>query len=205
VKTFPTRGRASHMLALSARGDRIATANIADHTITLLSLAPAAEPRVIPVGRQPEGIALSPDGRTVWAGSNRDSVVLTVNAATGAVTDTIHGFGLPYRIAISRNGRLAVITDPVMATVRGFDATTRDERFTIAVPRDSLVPTAEVPGSPSPEGVAISTDSRFAFVTLQGRNRVITIDLERGAIIGWAPTGTWSDGIAYSSVVPRPR
>jgi DNA-binding beta-propeller fold protein YncE len=58
-----------------------------------------------------------------------------------------------------------------------------------------------VPGSPSPEGVAISRDSRWAFVTLQGRNRVITIDLQRGTIVGWAPTGTWSDGVGYSPVV----
>jgi DNA-binding beta-propeller fold protein YncE len=60
------------------------------------------------------------------------------------------------------------------------------------------VPTAEVPGSPSPEGVTISPDSRWAFVTLQGRNRVVTIDLARGRIIAIAPTGTWSDGVAYS-------
>ncbi|HTE46574.1 MAG TPA: hypothetical protein VK636_15080, partial [Gemmatimonadaceae bacterium] len=66
--------------------------------------------------------------------------------------------------------------------------------------RDSVVATAEVPGSPSPEGIAMSADSRWAFVTLQGRNRVITVDLDRGAIVGWAPTGTWSDGIAYSAL-----
>ncbi len=205
VKTLPTNGRASHMLAVSARGDRVVTANIADNTISLLSLSSAEDPKVTPVGRQPEGIAISPDGATVWAGSNRDSVVLVVASATGAAADTIRGFGLPYRIAISRTGRLAVITDPVMANVRVFDAATRKERHAIAVPRDSLVATAEVPGSPSPEGVAISLDERFAFVTVQGRNRVITIDLDRGAIVGWAPTGTWSDGIGYSPVVSRAR
>jgi DNA-binding beta-propeller fold protein YncE len=78
---------------------------------------------------------------------------------------------------------------------------TRRELRTISIPADSLVPTAEVPGSPSPEGVTISPDSRWAFVTLQGRNRVVTIDLESGRIVGWAPTGVWSDGIAYSPVV----
>ena len=60
-----------------------------------------------------------------------------------------------------------------------------------------------VAGSPSPEGVVISPDSRWAFVTLQGRNRMITIDLSRGVIVGWAPTGVWSDGIAYSRIVVK--
>jgi DNA-binding beta-propeller fold protein YncE len=91
----------------------------------------------------------------------------------------------------------------MMATVRVFDAASRRQRFAIDVPRDSLVATAEAPGSPSPEGVAISRDSRWAFVTLQGRNRMATIDLERGAIVAYAPTGTWSDGIAYSPLVVK--
>ncbi len=205
TKTFPTKGRASHMVALSSKGDVAVTANIADNTVSVLSLGAAGEPRVLSVARQPEGIALTPDGRTVWAGSNQDSLVLVIDLAGATRTDTIRGFGLPYRIALSNDARVAVVTDPVAGNVRIFDAATRKERFNIAVPRDSIVATAEVPGSPSPEGVTISRDNRFAFVTLQGRNRVITIDLGRGAILRYAPTGTWSDGIGYSPVVARAR
>jgi DNA-binding beta-propeller fold protein YncE len=203
VRTLPTNGRASHMLSLSATGERMAIANIADNAITMLTLSPAGEPRVIPVARQPEGIAITPDGNTVWVGSNRDSVVLVVDARAGVLTDTLRGFALPYRVAISPDGRRAVVTDPAKATVRIFDVASRRNLVTIDVPRDSIVATAEVPGSPSPEGVAISTDGRWAFVTLQGRNRVVTIDLDAGTIVQWAPTGTWSDGIAYSRLIPR--
>jgi len=84
-----------------------------------------------------------------------------------------------------------------------FRVADRTERFTIAIPGDSLVATAEVAGSPSPEGVAVSRDSRWAFVTLQGRNRAITIDLGKGTIVSYAVTGTWSDGIGYSPMVHR--
>jgi hypothetical protein len=107
-------------------------------------------------------------------------------------------------MALSADGQRAVITDPVNATVRIFDVATRKERASIAIARDSLVEKPEVPGSPSPEGVTISPDSRWAFVTLQGRNRVATIDIERGTIVALAPTGNWSDGIAYSRLThPR--
>lgn len=85
------------------------------------------------------------------------------------------------------------------------DAITRRQLAVIVVPRDSLVATAEVPGSPSPEGVTVATNSKFAFVTLQGRNRVVTVDLERGAITRYAPTGVWSDGVAYSQRVVAKR
>ena len=203
IRTVPTNGRASHMLGISANGDRLVTANIADATITALSMSTAHQAKVIKVAAQPEGIAIAPDGNTAWVGSNRDSVVLVVDTRTGASIDTIRGFGMPYRIAISRDGRRAVITDPVSANVRVFDVATRRERHSIPISRDSLVETAEVAGSPSPEGVTISPDSRWAFVTLQGRNRAVTIDLDSGAIVGWAPTGTWSDGIAYSPRTPK--
>jgi DNA-binding beta-propeller fold protein YncE len=201
VATRPSSGRGTHMLGLSARGDRLVMGNISDGTITVLDPLATDSGRVIRVAAQPEGVAISPDGAFAWAGSNRDSVVLVVDLRSAAVVDTLRGFGLPYRMAISPDGRTAVVTDPIKARVRVFDAATRRQRFDIAVAADSLVATAEVAGSPSPEGVTISRDSRWAFVTLQGRNRVATIDLERGAIIALAPTGNWSDGVAFSPLV----
>jgi len=196
-----TNARGSHMLALPTLADRAFTANIPDGTVSALDLGGRGPPRQFKVMRSPEGIAITPDGAQVWVGSNRDSTVLVLDARTGTVADTLRGFGMPYRMAVSPDARLVVVTDPVKAQVRVFGATDRKQRFVVAVPADSIVATAEVPGSPSPEGVAISRDSRWAFVTLQGRNRVITIDLTRGVIVGWAPTGTWSDGVAYSPVV----
>jgi len=204
IKTIPTNARASHMVAMSSKGDRFATANIAEGAISLLQAANPEAGTLVKVAAQPEGIAITPSGSTVWVGSNRDSVVLVVDVDKRAVVDTLRGFGLPYRLAITPDGRLAVITDPAKAEVRVFDVATRRQKFAIPIARDSLVPTAEIPGSPSPEGVTVSRDSRWAFVTLQGRNRLVTIDLERGTIVGIAPTGTWSDGVGYSPIRPSP-
>ena len=200
--TLPTTARASHMLGMSRAGDRIVTANIADSTVSVLNPVHPGDVHLIHVAAQPEGIALSPDGRAVWAGSNRDSMVVIADARRTQPVDTLRGFGLPYRLAFSPNGELVVITDPVHANVRVFDASTHRERFTISIPPDSLVVTAEIPGSPSPEGVALSSDGRWAFVTLQGRNRLATIDLARGVIISLIPIGNWSDGVAYSRLAP---
>ncbi|MEP6620732.1 MAG: hypothetical protein ABJE47_15515 [bacterium] len=201
VGTVPTNGLVSHMLAMSSDGARLFTANMADGTITQLDVAGRAAMSVIPTAKSDEGIAISPDGSTVFVGSNADSIVVVVDVKQGQVIETLRGFGLPYRMAVSPDGRRAVITDPVRGEIRILDAKTRRPLSVIAVPRDSLVATAEVPGSPSPEGVAMATDSKWAFVTLQGRNRVVTVDLERGTITRYAPTGVWSDGVAYSSRV----
>lgn len=201
--TVPTGQRASHMLAMSSNGGELFTANIADHSISRLDVGNRATRAVVPVVKNPEGIAISPDGKRVWVGSDADSVVVVVDAEAGRAIDTLRGFGLPYRLAVTPDGRTAIVTDPVHGNVRIFDAATRRQRVLIDIPREGIVATAEVPGSPSPEGITTSPDSRWAFVTLQGRNLVATIDLQHGTISGYAPTGNWSDGIAFSSVEHR--
>jgi len=203
-RVIQSGGRATHMLGVSRDGRHLVTANIADGTISHMDLFSDDIPRTVQVLRQPEGIAIAPDGRSAWVGSNRDSAVVVVNLERGVATDTLRGFGLPYRIAISADGRRAVITDPMLANVHVVDAATRRPIATIDIPRDSLVPTAEVPGSPSPEGVTIAPGGSYAYVTLQGRNRVAIIDLDRARIVRTGVTGTWSDGIGYSVIAPRP-
>ena len=117
---LPTGGRSSHMLSVSSNGQRMVVANIADGTISVVDLVAQGEPRVIPVARQPEGIAIAPDGRTAWVGSNQDSVVLVVSLDSGSKPDTLRGFGLPYRMAISGDGKRAVITIPLKAQSRSW-------------------------------------------------------------------------------------
>jgi len=202
--TVPTNARASHMLAMSSAGDELFTTNVADGSISQLDVAGRATKRVIPVAKQVEGIAISPDGKHVWVGSNADGIVVIVDVRAGGPVDTVSGFGIPYRLAVSRDGATAIVTDPSRGEVRVFDTGTHRQRLLIAIPRRDILPTAEVPGSPSPEGVTTSPDGRWAFVTLQGRNLVAMIDLQQGTIAAYAPTGTWSDGIAYSTLERRP-
>jgi YVTN family beta-propeller protein len=202
LRTLSTNGRAPHVVASSADGRRLVAGNIGEASLAILSPLSSDTTRTVKVGRQPEGVAITPDGARGWAGSNQDNLVVVVDLERGQPVDTIRGFGLPYRLASSPDGRTVIVTDPMTATIRAFDEPTRRERWRVTVPPDSLVPTAEVKGSASPEGVTISRDSRWAYVTLQGRNRVIAIDLADGRIKAWGVTGVWSDGIAFS---PRGR
>lgn len=194
----PTKGRLSHMLALVPDGSRIFTGNIGDAAVSELDPSRREHLRTFPVGKADEGIAVSPDGKTVWSGSNADSTVVVVDVRLGRAVDTLRGFGMPYRLAATPDGRRVVVTDPEKSQIWIVTAATRKREALIDVAADSLVATTEVAGSAAPEGVAVSRDGRWAFVTLQGRNRMVTIDLGRAAIVGWAVTGNWSDGIAYS-------
>jgi len=199
--TLPTRGRVSHMLAVPERGAPIFNTNIADGTISRSTGVAGDSATVFPAARVDEGIAVSPDGERVWVGSNRDSIVVVISGTTGLPLDTLRGFGLPYRMVVTPDGARAMVSDPARSEIRIFDARTFRLLHVMLVPAEGLVPTAEVPGSASPEGVAVSRDSRWGFVTLQGANRVVTVDLEQGLLVASEPTGTWSDGIAFSPFV----
>jgi DNA-binding beta-propeller fold protein YncE len=145
-----------------------------------------------------EGIAVAPGGEQVWVGSNQAKTVTILDPRAGNTAGTLSGFGMPYRLAVTPDGRTVVITDPPNAVVRIVDRATRQDKATVKIPADGVQATAEFPGSPSPEGVILSRDGRIAFVALQGTSRVAMIDIASATIVAYMPTGAGPDGIAYS-------
>jgi DNA-binding beta-propeller fold protein YncE len=198
VKTIPTTQRASHMLAASAGGKRIFTTNIVDGTVSVINPAADKIESVIRVAPMVEGIAASPDGRTLWVGSNQRKTVNVVDVEKGSVTDSLVGFGFPYRMAVTPDGNLAVLSDPMLGEIRIIDTQTRNELARITVPAIGVVAASEFPGSASPEGIAISVDGKYAYVSLQGRNQVGILDLTELKLTAYMDAGGWPDGIGYS-------
>ena len=160
--------------------------------------------RVIPVAKFRSKASPSvPDGKRVWVGSNGDSIVVVVDAEAGRAIDTLRGFGIPYRLAVSRDGATAIVTDPARGEVRIFDAVSRRQRLLITIParrsrRDRGSSGFAVAGRR--DDVSRRTlGIRDASGPQPGRH-----DRPRsGKIAGYAPTGTWSDGIAYSTLESR--
>jgi DNA-binding beta-propeller fold protein YncE len=198
VGSIPTNHPASHMLAMTADARRIYTSNIADGTVSELDVPGRKFVREFTVAPQVEGIAVTPAGDQVWVGSNQARTVTILDPRAGTVAGTMSGFGLPYRLAVTPDGRAVVIADPPNAVVHIVDRATRADRATVKIPAEGVAATAEFPGSPSPEGVVLSRDGRTAFVALQGSSRVAIIDLASAAVVGYMPTGAGPDGIAYS-------
>ncbi|MGE0554739.1 MAG: hypothetical protein AB7R55_15025 [Gemmatimonadales bacterium] len=199
-RTVSTMQPVSHMLALAADGRRAFTSNVTAGTITALDLVSGAAD-TIRVARLVEGIGVRPDGNEVWVGSNAEGTVSVVDPAAGKVVATIGDFGMPYRIGFTPDGGTVVVSDPVKGVIRIFASGTREQLASLPIDREGIVATTEVEGSPAPEGVALSRDGRWAFVTLQGKNQVAFVDLGARRVTRTAPTGTWPDGIGFSPVV----
>jgi YVTN family beta-propeller protein len=190
ARTIPTGQAGSHMVSVRADGRMAYTANIGSGTVTELDLVAGRATRTLPVAPRTEGVAVVPDGHEVWVGSNTQHTVTVIDTRTWAPVDTLSAPGLPYRIAISADGRTAVVPNPEANVVRVFDVATRTERRTISM-------TGGAEGA-QPVGVTLAADGRRVFVALQGTSEVAMVDLATGAELARFPVGAGPDGLAVT-------
>jgi YVTN family beta-propeller protein len=177
--TISTGAAGSHMVGVTADGTRALTSNVFAGSVSEMDLV-----KVIPVGPRAEGIAVAPDGSTVWAGSNTNGTVTVIDAKSGNSIETLGGFSLPYRLAISADGRTAIVCDPQGNAIHVVDVPTRNVLW-------------KLDGLGSPRGVAIAPDGKTAFVTLAEDPAVGIIDLVGRKLLRKVGVGASPDGIAF--------
>jgi len=81
VSAIPTEARGTHMVAARADGRRAYTADMISAGVTLIDLEAGRRLAGIRLGGTPEGVALSPDGRTLWVADNDGARVYAFDAA----------------------------------------------------------------------------------------------------------------------------
>jgi YVTN family beta-propeller protein len=196
-----TNGRGSHMVTVQRDGRRAWTGNIADGTVTEFDVDTRTTRRTFAVAPNDEAIAATSGGVLVWVGSNSAKTVTVVNGADAKIVGTITGFGLPYRIGVSRSGRVAVVSDPGSNRIWLFDVATRKQLARIDLAREKGI------GSPAakagPQGITFDPITEFAYVTLHGTNQVAAVDLRAKKIVAFGTAGAGPDGIAFSALVHR--
>lgn len=185
----------SHMVVVSPDQKKLYTANIGSDSVTVFNFTQTAPPGPsqivqIPVGKQPEAIDLSPDGKEVWVGLNVEGMAEVVDLATAKSVAKIDIKGRPYRVRFTPNGKHVICTMLPTNEIVVIDAATRKEVKRLKI--DNV-----------PLGVAFSADGKTLFVTAgrpnpasPGVDQVLKIDLEKMTIIGTATPGAAPDGIA---------
>ena len=196
-----TNGRGSHMVTVQRDGRRAWTSNIADGTVSEFDVNTRTTKRTFAVAANVEGISATPGGVQVWVGSNTAKTVTVVNGADAKILGTISGFGQPYRVGVSRTGRVALVSDPSSNRIWIYDVGTRKELAQIDLAAQTGV------GSPAaqagPEGITFDPIADYAYVTLHGTNQVVAVDLRTRKVMGFGSVGAGPDGIGFSPYVRR--
>ncbi len=135
-------------------------AQVANATVTVTGLGPVGS---IPVGNQPYGIAVSPDGTRAYVGNNVSNTVSVIDTATNRVLTNIPVGNGPRGVAFSPDGARAYVGNNVSNTVSVIDTAT-DRVLT------------NIPVGNRPIGIAVSPDGARAYVGNAGSHTVSVID-----------------------------
>jgi YVTN family beta-propeller protein len=178
----------THMVVATPDGGTLFTSNIGSDSVSWFRRpagGQAWEVTRIPVGRGPEAIDLSPDGKELWTAHSRDGGVSVIDAATGKVRQAFDiGTKRSNRLQFTLDGRLVLVSDLDAGEVIVIDAATRTIVKRLAVGR-------------APSGILMVPDRARAYVALTGENALAILDLKALAVTGRIPTGQGPDGMAW--------
>ena len=186
-----TGQRIGHMLVFHPQKKTIYTANILGDSVSVIELdqpeQPGPPPRIthISVGKQPEGIDVTPDGAELWVGANQDGTISVIDTATNKVKETFKIGGPPIRIKFTPDGKRALVSDPQAGQLIVIDAATRKELKRLDVGEAAV-------------GLLIEPTGRRAYVATIATGKVHAVNLEDLTVAGSVETGKGPDGLGWA-------
>src|SRR5579872_3023952 len=179
----------THMVLLNKDLTQIYTANIGSDSISILergSNPMSWNQTVVPVGKGPEAIDLSPDGKQIWTAHSRDGGVSIIDIASKKVIQTfdVHT-KRSNRLKFTPDGKLVLISDVDPGELVILDAAARKEIKRLKLGRN-------------PEGVLIAPDGHRAYVAVNGDNKIAIVDLNTLEVSGQIAPGNGPDGMAWA-------
>ncbi len=183
-----TGQNSTHMVMFNRDNSLMFTANISGNSISIFSKSANGaswNQAVVPVGKGPEGMDLSPDGRELWTAHSQDGGVSIIDLATRTVSATFEvGTKRSNRIKFTPDGRLALVSDLAGGELVVVDAATRRVIKRIALGK-------------APEGILIEPSGSRAYIAVSGDNFIAVIDLKTFAITAKLLPGAGPDGMAW--------
>jgi YVTN family beta-propeller protein len=165
-------------------GERVIVLNSGEGTVSIIDRATRKVVNNYPVGKEPHHLmpVLGKDDELVVANSASNDLVF-LNPLTGEVKRRLPRISDPYQLGYSPDGKWFV------------SVSLRLDRVDIyAMPNYELK--ARIATAKTPSHVAFSSDSRFAYITMQDSDELVALDLatlkETWRIkIGKTPAGIW--------------
>ena len=175
------------MLVISEDGKKIFTTNIQSNSVSVWERDGSAGPQgtTIPVGKGPEGIDMSADGREVWVAHSQDGGISVIDVGAKKVVQTLS-------ISTKRSNRLKFTPDDKRVLVSDMDG---DEVVVLDAQTRQQIKRIKTGGHP--EGIQMTPDGSRAFVALAQEGGVVAIDLKTLTVSSKLQTGPGADGMAW--------
>jgi len=188
---FKTGQATTHMVLISPDGRHMFTSNIRANTVSIFDRGAAAgewtNVGAVAVGRGPEGLDLSPDGKELWSAhsDSQDGKVSVIDVANRTVVATIDlKTRRSNRLKFTPDGARVLVSDLDAGQLIVVDAKTRKEITRIALGK--MV-----------EGILLAPDGSKAYVAENADDTVAVVDLKTLAVISRIKPGAGPDGMAW--------
>ncbi|NND70465.1 MAG: hypothetical protein HKN43_02695 [Rhodothermales bacterium] len=122
-----------------------------------------------------------PAGTIIVANMSGDTVML-VDAESGTILTTVASGPAPHEVAVSQDGRWAVVTN------YGDRSRTGNSLTVIDLAGDEDVQRIDLGIYERPHGIVFRADGKSVAVTSESQSVVVFVDVASGAILGTAPT-----------------
>src|SRR5262249_11779379 len=192
--------------------DRVYVTNFDADFISVIDTASHSKLADVRTGKNPHGVAVSPDGARVYITNEADNNVSVIDAASNRVVASVPVGSHPNQLCLSRDGRSVYVTNNGEATVSVIDAESNRVVRTIMVGRNPHIAVAapdgkrifvtsegdnnisivddatkqvigEIPVYGFPRVLVVSPDSRWIYLTLRWLNGITVIDTEAKQIV----------------------
>lgn len=178
----------THMVVASRDGRTLFTANMASSTIGII------EPRsdgtsaqtLVSVGRTPEGLDLTPDGRQLWTANAEGGSVSIIDVATRKLVRTFDiGTQRSNRLKFTPDGTLALVSDITTGELVIIDVKSQTVKKRLPIGRTAC-------------GILVVPDGLRAYVAAAGERKLVVINLKSLTVTGQVSTGGGPDGMAWA-------
>lgn len=192
VASIPTSQDGTHMIALSPDESIAYTANLRSGSVSRIDLSTKAV-KSVPAGKEVEGIAVTKDGREVWASVRGENKVIVYDALSLSSLAEISVGAFPLRIIVTPDGKQMVTSNLLDGSISVINVASRQVERTISVSGRSE--TAQVT-------LLFSQDGSRLYAAETGINKIVEIDFKSGEIIGRLSAGSQGDGLAIAPASP---
>ncbi|HSY83033.1 MAG TPA: hypothetical protein VK807_14780 [Gemmatimonadaceae bacterium] len=177
----------THMISVSPDLNQIVTSNVSSASVSIMERIGSGTwaETVVGVGRESEGLDVSPDGKEIWVANAGDGTVSIIDATSKKVIATlavnVQGAN---RLKFTPDGRLAFVSSLNKPDVLVLDRVTRKEVKRITVGDGAA-------------GILMQPDGARAYVACSPDGYVAVIDLHSLAVVGRIAAGQGPDGLAW--------
>jgi len=193
-RVFNTGKGGSHMLSLSSDQKRLYSSNMAGGgSVSVFDFQTGRKIKDIDTGNECEGVAVSPNGKWVWAGNRAEDTISIIDTEKLEIVKTLESPGFPYRVEFTPNGKYALVPHARSGSLMVGDVAGQ------AVLKYIPLKLTRV-DQPSAAGVFPHPDNIHAFVTVRNDNSMLIVNLETGETLGRVEVQSSPDGVAYSPV-----